>query len=146
MTALAANKVRRTRGVANTKKVSGVGADSSEFYEGAIGAYNNASKIARGADTANFRTAGVVTRRTTTGSSNTTEIELERGHEEWFPHDGNLGVTSLGKNACVLDDATLTNAATATNDVPVGEIIELETIGGVAGAWVAVGEYAPTNA
>ena len=148
MAALAANKSRsgKVRAVGLMKVIEITIIDSTTLWEGAIGMYNNASKIAPGADTANFRFAGIVAKKAITGVGNTTKARLERGHEEWFPHDGNLGVTSLGKNACALDDGTLTNAATAANDVPVGEIVELETIGGVAGAWVAVGVFAPTNA
>jgi hypothetical protein len=146
MAALTANKARRQRNIHAKRFGKGTGADSSEFYEGGIVASNNAGRLARAANTANFKAAGVNPTRKTTGASNTQLVEFEYGHEEWFAHDGNLAVTSLFKNASVLDDGTLSNAATATLGCLLGMITELETIEGVAGAWVAVGVFAPTNA
>lgn len=146
MAALTSNKARRQRNIHAKRLGKGRAADSSEFFEGGIVASNNAGRLARAANTANFKAAGVQPSRVSTGASNTKVVEFEYGHEEWFAHDGNLGVTSLFKNASVLDDQTVTNAATGTNGCLLGMITELETIEGQAGAWVAVGVFAPTNA
>ena len=147
MAALTANRVRHVRGVHKPELVTITGIDSEEFYEGAMANYAAAaSKVNAAADTASQRFAGVVATRLTTAASNTLKVEMERGHQEWFAHDGNLGAGDEGKNAIILDDQTLTNAATATNDVPAGEIVEFETINGTAGCWIKVGVFAPTNA
>ena len=139
MTALAANKERRTRNAHLMRVGAGTGADSSEFYEGAMVAHNNAGKIARAADTANFKIAGIARKRTTTGSSNTTKIEFEFGHEEWTICDATVVNGGIGLDGVILDDGTVTNAATATNDIRIGKITELETYKGVTGCWVQVG-------
>lgn len=141
MTALLANKDRRIRARGNLRVGELTGVDSDEFYEGALLSHNNSGKLAPSSDTANHKIAGVNVRRQTTGSSNTDKVKYEWGHEEWFPHDGALANASIGLDACVLDDATLTNAGTAVNDIRVGKIVELETIDGVAGAWVVVGVF-----
>lgn len=141
MTALAANKTRRIRSVGSMRVGELTGVDSDEFYEGGLVSHNNSGRVAPSSDTANHKIAGVAVRRQTTGSSNTDKVRFEWGHEEWFPQDGNLGNAALGLDACILDDQTLTNAGTATNDIRAGKIVELETIGGVAGAWIVVGVF-----
>jgi hypothetical protein len=96
-------------------------------------------------DTASERFAGVCTQRVTTGVGNTTLIELEWGHEEWFELL-DLAAGDEGLNCVVSDDSVVTDTAAATNDVLVGKIVELETINGTAGAWVALGIEANANA
>jgi hypothetical protein len=148
MTALAANRERRTRGEA-AKVTRITPANSQQFYEGGLVAANASGLGAPAADTASFRVAGVAPNKLLSAASSPAQIELEWGHEEWFPVDSALqtaAATSTFKNAIVADDNTLTNAATATNDVPVGIIVEFEAIKGVNGAWVRVGVFSPTNA
>lgn len=142
--ALSANKVRYKRAVSRLVKGSGVGADSSTFYEGALVCFNTTGKIAVAADTAGFRIAGICTKYVVTGSSNTVEIEFERGHEEWI---AGAGATSadLFANVCVTDDATYGDNTT-TNDVEIGALVELETKAGTAGGWVRIGELGPDAA
>lgn len=146
MTALAANKERRTRNLGNLCRGSGTGADSSTFYSGALVCHNNSGKIAVAADTANFKIAGVCTKRVVTGSSNTLLVEFEWGHEEWFPDDGNIAAASIGLDATILDDQTASNLATTTNDIRMGRIIERETYKGQAGVWVQVGVFGTAGA
>jgi hypothetical protein len=148
MAALTANKNRKTKLADGMRPVLGemTGADSSEFYQGAMCCHNNSGKIARAADTANFKIAGVVRERLTTGASNTSRVKFEWGQLEWFAHDGNISNASIGLDAVILDDGTITNAATATNDVRIGRIHELETIDGTAGAWVHVGVFSTAAA
>lgn len=145
MAALTANRKRYTRNVHQAKLGSAVGVDSEEFYEGQ-GVCSNAGEAAAAADTSGFRTLGVSIKRASTGSSNTARIEFEFGHEEWFPQDGNIAAGDVGANAIWLDDNTLTDAGTATNDVEAGRITELETIDGVAGCWIEVAGFSPDNA
>lgn len=144
MAALAANRVRYKRAISRLAKGSGVGADSSEFYEGQLVCFNTAGKIAPAADTAGFRIAGVCTKRVTTGASNTTEIEFERGHEEWFPGSA-ATAADMFANVCVADDNNYIDN-TATNDVEIGALVELETKAGVAGGWIRIAELGPDAA
>lgn len=139
MTALAANKERRTRGT--PVKGYGTGADSSTFYEGALCCHNNSGKIAVAADTANFKIAGVVTKRLVTGSSNTLLVEFEYGHEEWFPDDSNVAAASIGNDGTILDDQTVSVSGTTTNDIRIGKIMERETYKGQAGVWIRIGVH-----
>jgi hypothetical protein len=148
MAALTANKVRYQRNLDHKRTLEITGTDSLEFYEGALCSWAAAaSTVGPSSDTASERFAGVCSERVTTGASNTLKIKLEWGHSEWFP----VAATSIaagdeGKNAVIADDATLSEVADETNDVPAGMIEELETIDGTAGCWITVGIYAPTNA
>jgi hypothetical protein len=144
MTALAANKDRRTRGT--PRKGYGIGADSSTFYEGAIVCHNNAGKIAVGADAANFKAAGICTKYLVTGSSNTALVEFEYGHEEFLTNDTEVVNAGIGLDAVILDDATVTNLDTATNDVRLGRITQLQTVDGVSGVWVNVTNFGTAGA
>lgn len=143
MAALTANRRRYRRGVA--RKGYAVGADSMQFYEGQLVVFDTAGKLRPAADTSGFRIAGVATKKESTGASNTREIEFEFGHEEWFPI---TGITAADKQAMgmVADDNTVTDAATATNDVEVGLVQNLETKGGVSGAWFRIAEFGPDSA
>lgn len=140
MAALVANRERFVRNVGPQRKGKGVGADSKEFYEGALLCYDTAGKITPAADTAGFRIAGVAAKRQTTGASNTDVVEFEFGHEEWFPSTG-IAAGDMQANAVITDDNTLTDALTATNDVEAGLVTELETKRGTAGAWIRVAEF-----
>lgn len=141
MTALSTNKERRTRNYHLARRGSGIGADSATFHEGAICCHNNVGNLAVGADTASFKVAGVVLKRLVTGASNTSLVEFEFGHEEWFPDDGTVVNGTIGVNGTILDDQTVSIAATTTNDVNLGRVIERETYKGQAGVWVQVGIF-----
>lgn len=142
---LTANKERFVRAVERQSKGSGVGADSSEFYEGQLVSFSATGRVTPSTDTVGHHIAGVCTKRVTTGASNTVKIEFEYGHQEWFPSTA-ITAADLGTMAVVSDDTTLTDAGTATNDVEAGVITELETKRGAAGAWIRVAEFAPDSA
>jgi hypothetical protein len=136
MAALTANRKRYTRGPA-PRKGDGVGVDSDEFYEGQLLSWNTSGKLVPSTDTSGERIAGVCTKRVTTGASNTLRIEFEFGHEEWFP-GASATVADLEANVCVTDDNTYGDNTT-TNDVEIGKLKALETLGGVAGGWIHIG-------
>ena len=143
MTALAANRKRRVRNVEAMQRVGTIlQADSITLYEGSIGSHNGAGKIAVGADTSGHRAAGVSATNSVSGASNTTVYPaLEFGHEEWFVNNGGVTAAMMGKDVCILDDQTVAPSATTTNDVPLGQAIELQTIDSVAGVWVRVASF-----
>lgn len=142
---LTANRERFVRAVERQSKGAGVGADSSEFYEGQLVSFNATGRVVPASDTVGHHIAGVSTKRVTTGASNTVKIEFEYGHQEWFPQTA-ITAADLGTMAVVSDDAILTDAGTATNDVEAGLVQELETRRGVAGAWIRVAEFGPDSA
>lgn len=146
MAALTANKSRLTRNEGAKQLGSGVGADSSTFYAGALVCHNNAGKIAVAADTASFKIAGICKSYLVTGSSNTARVEFEFGHEEWVADDGNVAAASIGLDATILDSGTASVAATTTNDIRMGRITERETVKGQAGVWVAVADFSTAAA
>ena len=144
MAVLTANKYRlkvKPTG-AHIKPPPRVAVDSDILYQFAILCYTATGLIAPAADTANYKFAGINLKQLTTGASNTLEAEFERGHIEDFVTDGNLDAADIGRNALILDDQTVTNAATATADVPLGEILDFYT--GHVTVWT--GRYAPVNA
>lgn len=136
MTALAANKARKTRAVQDMVRGEITAADSQTFFEGSMVNRNSSGNPVVATDAASETFMGVCSEALTTSTSNTTKVKFEYGHEEWFASA--LTKTSIGANGTILDDGTISNAATTTNDVIVGEIIEAETIDGVAGVWVRV--------
>lgn len=143
MAALAANKKRRTRNLEGMKIATILLADSQTVYEGAIIMRNSSGDPIVGADTASCVGIGVAAKAVTSGSSNTTKyVDLEYGHEEWFASTGTFTKASIGVNVTISDDQTVALAATTTNDVPIGMLVQLETIDGTAGAWIRVAEFA----
>ena len=146
MTALSANKKRYKRGDFELAPIAMLAADSIEIYEGSILMDNGSGKLTVAADTAAAYVLGVSRYRHTTGTAAATYPTVDRpgqGAAEWFAQDGNITAAMIGTWAVVLDDATATNATTATNDVPLGRIEQLETIAGVSGVWLSgVGAFA----
>lgn len=141
MTALSAEKSIVETGD-NGRLGRGVGASSITIYKGALVCWNASGLITNATDTANFKIAGVAIKTYVLGASNTTEVVFRRYHEEWFVNDGNIDSNDIGLDACVLDNATLTNAATASNDVRAGQVQRLETRDGVSGVVIAVAQHA----
>lgn len=133
--ALSADKIRYKRGT--PLRGSCTTADSQVFYVGALVMHNGTAAVV-GADTASCKILGVSVDALTTGTSNTAKVVYEYGHEEWFPRAAAITVADIGANAVISDDNLVTDAGGGTNDCVVGRIVELETIGGQIGAWVAV--------
>lgn len=140
MTALADDKpdiAIRQEAMGRTRKVTFKTGDT--YYNGAIICYESGgSDAVVGSDGAGLRIAGVFHGETFTTTADT-EGEVKTDHVEWFRQDGNVAASDVGSVAIILDDQTVTNAATATNDIELGEILELETRYGNAGCWVHVG-------
>jgi len=143
MTALAANKERRKRNVGGISEFAYTPAASTQFYEGGLVCINASGLLVKAADTVNFRIVGVCTENYLSPASGARKVNVEFGHEEWFPCDANLqalaATTGIGKNATILDDQTASTAATTTNDIATGMVTEFETWNGVNGVWIKVG-------
>ena len=142
MTALSANKERRIRNDRGMRKEAYTPATSTQFYEGGLVALNGSGLLVPASDSAGFRVVGVCTTKVLSASSSPAKVEVETGHEEWFPIDSALNTaiaTSTEKAATVADDTTLSNAATTTNDIPAGVIKDYESWRGVNGVWLHMG-------
>lgn len=147
MAVLTDDKQRRVAGEETKILVELTGADSTTFYAGALIGVNSSGRAVNASDAASVFILGVCRERLVTGASNTLPVKCERGHLEWLPiNSTNITAASIGRNACVFDNNMITNAATATNDMVIGTVVSLETVGGVSGAFVHVGVFAPTNA
>lgn len=141
--ALSADKKRVTRNVQGKCTAQFLLADSQTVYEGALIMINASGNAVVGADTASMTFGGVAKAAVTSSTSNTTKyVDVEYGHEEWFPKESAVTAADLGANLVIYDDNSLTDAGAATNDVSVGQAVQLETINGTAGVWIRVRQFA----
>lgn len=81
------------------------------------------------ADTANGVVMGVSTQLVDTALGHT-KCPVKRGRF-WFANDGTITAANIGQTATVLDNQTVSLAATTTNDVPAGQIIGVDATLGV---------------
>jgi hypothetical protein len=96
-----------------------------------------------GADTASCVAMGVANKAVTSAGSNSTKyVDIEYGHEEWFPSAGTFTKASVGENVAVADDTTINTQLASSNDVLLGRLVQLETVNGTAGGWVRICEFA----
>ena len=138
--ALSANKRRLRRGTLTLGQ--GLAAASQTIYDGALVAWNAAGALVPASDATGIEIAGVAVTKYASTSA-TTMVTYEYGHEEWFPTGaGTIGASSMGLDACAVDDAGIQDGVTSTYRVRVGRITQTESINGVAGAWVHVREHA----
>ena len=141
MTALSADKKRITRNLANMVSAEILLADSQTVYGGAMIMRNSSGDPIVGADTASCTFMGIASEAVTSAGSNTTKkVKIEYGHEEFFAVSS-VTKASIGVNVSIVDDATIGLVGATTNDVLVGELVEMETIDGVAGGWVRVRHF-----
>jgi len=134
MTALSADKARQTSGTPITIKAP-VNA-LSVIYEGSLVMYDSTGFAVAASDAASGDIIGVATHAVTGGSSDGDEVVIcETGHLERFAASG-LADTQNGQIVVVSDDATVTDALAAANDVQVGKLAYLES---ATVAWVLVG-------
>lgn len=133
MAALTKDRNTPTRGAKARKIVVKVAA-TTKIYAGA-GVCLNATGYAKpAADTAGLLTDGVAEAQAdnTAGADGALELEIKRG-VFLFAHT-NLVQADVGKSVYWADDQTVTNAATATNDIVAGILDELTS----EGAWIAI--------
>ena len=109
------------------------------FYNGAMCSYDSTGDVVPSTDASGETFAGIYDGPTLTTTADT-DGELLIGQKEWIRQDGNITAAMTGKVAVVLDDQTFTNATTASNDIKVGQILELESFGGNAGCWIVTGK------
>lgn len=146
---ITANVSRRVRGNRHISLRTVTTGGAFTQWRGSIINISSAGVAVAGGDTAGARCIGILIAATevTPGVEGAvvsgTVLTCESGQEEWFPiGSGIYDGTIVGLPACILDNRLITTLLVATNDVKLGEVLELETFNGVAGAWVHVGAAA----
>lgn len=143
MTALSADKARHVKGSPIGGPAMDVAA-STTLYGGGLICNDTSGNAVPAADTASYTLAGVSSEKVdnSSGSVGDETVAPEYGQVEELEIQGSsLDKTDIGKNVFVQDDQTVTDAATATNDVKVG------LLRGVSGgkAYVQIGVFGPTD-
>jgi len=82
-----------------------------------------------GADTANGLVMGISTQLVDTALGHTS-CPVMRGRF-WFANDGTITAANVGQQATILDNQTVSLAATTTNDVVAGLILQVDSVDGV---------------
>lgn len=122
-------------------------AANAVWYKGSLISRNSSGFGIVAADTASTFVVGVAREagNNTGGANDAVEIPIDRYCIVNFAiQSTSITVADIGFNAIVQDDQTVTDATTATNDIPVGMIVDVEGSGTVA--YVHVGVFGPTNA
>lgn len=112
---------------------------TADIPAGGIVATNAAGNAVNGADTAGLKVQGRAEHRATYANGDR-EITVSRGVFV-YANDGTIVQGSVGSLAMVLDNQTVTLAATAVNDIPAGYIdqvvpegVVVSMLGGFVGA------------
>lgn len=116
MTVLVQEKARKERLHGDKLIINREAAEA--IFAGALVSINSAGKIVNAADTAGQLIVGVATKTAALGDS----IPVETGIWE-FSVSG-VTVANIGATATVSDNDTVTLAATSTNDIAVGQIVD----------------------
>jgi hypothetical protein len=99
-------------------------AQSTTIYQGTLAAYNASGLAVPGADTANFVFAGVAYETVTSPASAATYLRVERTGTYVFNFTGTATQATVGQKVYLSDDNTVAVAATTTNDVYCGDVVE----------------------
>lgn len=114
-------------------------AASQVIYQGALVSRNSSGYAIPAADTASTAVIGIAEESVTSTSAaaGTFSVKVIMGVVAPFAiQSTSLTVADVGLNALVQDDNTVTDATTATNDIPVGKIVKVDADG--AHVWVGV--------
>jgi hypothetical protein len=101
-------------------------ATNTRIFKGTLVALNAAGYAIPATDTTGLFIVGVAEESVNNnpGANAARTIQVSYDREYSFTHDGTLSQASVGQMATVLDDSTISIAATTTNDIPVGTIRE----------------------
>lgn len=104
-------------------------ATSGVVYAGAMVIANAAGNCTNATDAASSRFVGVARKgATNTGSAGAVIAELITAGDCEFNIDAtSLDATDIGKTVFIKDNDTVTDAAGATNDIPVGALVRLSS-------------------
>lgn len=121
MTALSADARRAKYNLEHARKTPYLMAASTTIYANGLVAVNASGLAVPAADTANLKVVGIAAAGVTSAASGSYYVEVYAGVEADFASSG-LDQTDVGKVCVVTDDNTVTDAATATNDISVGVV------------------------
>ena len=98
-----------------------------DLFAGEIVSLNAAGFAKKGADTASEKVVGVAdkTVRNSTGAAGAKEVRVWTYGVFTFAFSGTATQADTGKDVFVMDSQTVALAATATNDIKVGSIVEV---------------------
>lgn len=99
---------------------------AQKVYAGTLITINTSGFAVKGADTASFLFAGVAadTVDNSAGAAGDKNIDVYAEGTFQFGFSGTAVQADVGKSVYVVDDSTVALAATTTNDVLVGKIVE----------------------
>lgn len=107
---------------------------SNTLYAGAMTAIDSAGKACPAADASGYTVVGRcedTSINSYTSYSATRLVSVRRGIFKWL-NGGSFTAANIGQICYVADDNTVTTAAAATNDIPAGIIVKVDT----DGVWV----------
>lgn len=114
-----------------------------KIWKGAIVARNSSGYATNAGDTASTKVLGIAeeTKDNSGGAAGDLTIKVRWNHQVNLAGDGNVTIADLGDNATVLDNQTVSDAGTTTNDIVVGEVLAVAdtTNGDPSGSvWVRI--------
>jgi hypothetical protein len=100
-----------------------------KVFKGSLLAFNTSGYAVKAADTASFNLAGVAYEQVdnASGSAGDKEVRVWRTGVFEFNFSGTASQADVGKAVYMVDDNTVALAATTTNDVLVGRIVQFVT-------------------
>lgn len=119
--ATAARDDKQSQGDVVAVKMSNV-----KLYAGTLLAYNTSGYVVNAADTASFVFAGVAaeTVDNSAGSAGSAKIDVYTEGTFEVSYSGTATQATVGTNAYLVDNQTVAAAATTTNDVLCGKVVE----------------------
>jgi len=104
-------------------------ATTGVVYAGAMVIANASGNCTNATDAASSRFVGIARRgATNTGAAGAVQAELlTSGDVELNIQGTSLDATDIGKTVFIFDNDTVTDAAGATNDIPVGSLVRLSS-------------------
>jgi hypothetical protein len=100
-----------------------------KVYKGSLLAFNTSGYAVKAADTASFNLAGIAFEQVdnSAGSAGDKEVRVWRTGVFELNFSGTASQADVGKAVYMVDDNTVALAATTTNDVLVGRIVQFVT-------------------
>lgn len=140
MAALTADARRQKQG--DGRVLDAPVAASTTIFEGAMVMANSSGFAVPASDAAGGRFLGFARKKVVnTGANGAKRVNLEMGQLERVVAGTGMSQATVGLNVFVADDQTVTNAATAANDVKVGKAEKFET----GFIWFRAGVFGPTD-
>jgi len=98
------------------------------IYKGSLVSVNSSGYALASADTASTVVVGVAVEQVVnSGAAGAKTIQVETNGIFTFVAGTGIGQDDVGQLCYVSDDQTVTNAATATNDIPVGRVVSYDS-------------------